>query len=248
MPFTIRASISTSRSVVAAWIATMYLLWSSSRAWTRSGTVLSPSFIAGPWHTSECQSASARSACQRSRTRPSAASAIDNASVISTDATSGLVQPEKSKDGQRQACKKGHFFTAVVDCDHVLFAYSEKHTQEFVKKLFGGFTGYLQSDASNVYDILDRGPPSEDDESLTLVGCWAHCRRYFFEAAICKHSIGVHGLVRIRAIYAADYAFLKLPPAKRKLMRDEHVRPLIDSFFEWVPGHAQRNSRSQPRD
>lgn len=166
--------------------------------------------------------------------------AIDNASVISTDATSALVQPEKSKDGQRQACKKGHFFTAVVDCDHVLFAYSEKHTQEFVKKLFGGFTGYLQSDASNVYDILDRGPPNENDESVTLVGCWAHCRRYFFEAAICKHSIGVQGLLRIRAIYAADDAFRKLPPAKRKLMRDEHVRPLIDSFFEWA--RATRNA------
>jgi transposase len=160
--------------------------------------------------------------------------AITSASVISTDATSALVQPEKSKDGQRQACKKGHFFTAVVDCDHVLFAYSEKHSQEFVKKLFGGFTGYLQSDASNVYDILDRGPPNEDDESVTLVGCWAHCRRYFFEAAICKHQIGLQGLLRIRAVYAADDAFRKMPPAKRKLMRDEHVRPLIDGFFEWV--------------
>jgi transposase len=160
--------------------------------------------------------------------------ALENGSVISTDATSALVQPEKSLNGQRQACKKGHFFTAVVDCDHVLFAYAEKHTQEFVKKLFGGFTGFLQCDASNVYDILERGPPKDDDETVTLVGCWAHCRRYFFEAAICKHPIGVQGLLRIRAIYAADDAFRKLPPAKRKVLRDAHVRPLIESFFEWV--------------
>lgn len=160
--------------------------------------------------------------------------ALENGCVISTDATSALVQPEKSKDGQRQACKKGHLFTAVVDCDHVLFAYAERHTQDFVKKLFGGFTGFLQCDASNVYDILERGPPSDDDETITLVGCWAHCRRYFFEAAICKHQVGVQGLLRIRAIYAADDAFRKLPPAKRKLLRDEHVRPLIEGFFAWV--------------
>ena len=160
--------------------------------------------------------------------------ALANASVISTDATSGMVQPEKSTTGLRQACKKGHFFTAVVDADHVLFAFSEKHTQDFVKKLFGGFRGYLQCDASNVYDILDRGPPTDTDEGVTLVGCWAHCRRYFFEAAICKYPVGVKGLMRIRAIYAADDAFRKLPPAKRKLMREEHVRPLIDAFFEWV--------------
>lgn len=161
---------------------------------------------------------------------------ISNASVISTDATSGLVQPEKSKNGLRQACKKGHFFTAVVDCESVLFAYTEKHTQDFVKKLFGGFRGYLQSDASNVYDILERGPPADTDtgETIKLVGCWAHCRRYFFEAGICRYAVGVQGLMRIRAIYAADNAFRKLPPAQRKLMRDEHVRPLIDSFFQWV--------------
>jgi hypothetical protein len=40
--------------------------------------------------------------------------------------------------------------------------------------------------------------------------------------------------LRIRAIYAADNAFKKLPPAKRKIARNEHVRPLIDAFFDWV--------------
>jgi transposase len=157
-----------------------------------------------------------------------------NARVISTDATSALVQPEKSKDQKHQACKKGHFFTAVVDCDHVLFAYAERHTQDFVKRLFHGFTGYLQCDASNVYDILERGPPKDTDDQITLVGCWAHCRRYFFEAAICKYQVGIQGLMRLRAIYAADDAFRSMPPAKRKLLRDEHVRPLIDAFFDWV--------------
>ena len=112
--------------------------------------------------------------------------ALSNACVISTDATSALVQPEKSKDGVHQSCKKGHFFTAVVDCDHVLFAYAERHTQDFVKRLFSGFKGYLQCDASNVYDVLERGPPKDSEDGITLVGCFAHCRRYFFEAAVCK--------------------------------------------------------------
>ena len=69
--------------------------------------------------------------------------AIENASVISTDATSALIQPERSAEGQRQSCKKAHFFTAVVDTDSVLVAYAERHTQDFVKKLFGGFKGFL---------------------------------------------------------------------------------------------------------
>jgi len=160
--------------------------------------------------------------------------ALSSAAMISTDATSAMVQPEKSKNGLRQACKKGHFFTAVADCDHVLFAYSEKHNQDFVKKLFGGFNGFLQSDASNVYDILDRGPPKDTDHGVTLVGCWAHCRRYFFEAAISKYPIGIQGLMRIRAIYAADEAFRSLSPDRRKTLREQHLRPLMESFFQWV--------------
>jgi len=63
------------------------------------------------------------------------------------------IQPAKTKDGRPQACKKGHFFTVVVDCDAILFAYAEHHTSEFVQGLFGNFRGYLQADASNVYDI-----------------------------------------------------------------------------------------------
>jgi transposase len=61
-----------------------------------------------------------------------------------------------------------------------------------------------------------------------------HCRRGFFEAAICKYPVGIQGLMRIRALYATDDAFRSMPPAKRKLMRAEHLRPLLDDFFEWV--------------
>jgi transposase len=83
--------------------------------------------------------------------------ALTSAQVISTDATGALIQPAKTKDGRSQACKKGHFFTAVVDCDAILFAYTEAHTSAFVQDLFGSFRGYLQADASNVYDILEHG-------------------------------------------------------------------------------------------
>jgi len=165
------------------------------------------------------------------------ADAIANAQVISTDATGALIQPEKgAPGGLAQACKKGHFFTAVVDCDAILFAYVEHHTSESVKQLFEGFGGYLQADASNVYDILEQGRPKDSDEGVTLVGCFAHLRRYFFEAAICRYPVGLQGLMRIRAIYAAEAAVSLAPEAERKALREQHVRPLAASFFEWARG------------
>jgi hypothetical protein len=96
--------------------------------------------------------------------------------VLSTDATGAAIQPGSREGGPKQPCKKGHFFTIVADTDHVLFHYVERHTSDAVAELFKGFTGYLQSDASSVYDILDRGPPDANDTTVTLVGCWAHYR------------------------------------------------------------------------
>jgi transposase len=51
--------------------------------------------------------------------------------------------------------------------------------------------------------------------------------------------------MRIRAIYAADEAFRKLAPAKRKLTRGEQLRPLLVDFFEWV---KQTRSTSEERN
>lgn len=162
--------------------------------------------------------------------------AITNGCVISTDATGALIQPAKARDGKSLACKKGHFFTAVVDADAVLFQYVEKHTSEVVQQLFGAFGGVLQADASAVYNILERGPPKDVDEiaGVTLVGCWAHCRRYFFEAALCRYTVGVQGLMRIRAIFAADRAGQRVPRDERTAYRATHLRPLFDEFFAWA--------------
>jgi transposase len=171
--------------------------------------------------------------------------ALTHAQVISTDATGALIQPAKTKDGRPQACKKGHFFTAVADCDAVLFAYTEEHTSAFVQGLFGNFRGYLQADASNVYDILEHGPPKDSEDGVRLVGCFAHLRRYFFEAAICRYPVGLQGLLRIRAIYAADRVVQRAPAADHTMLRGQHVRPLVDDFFAWVnaakPVTAGRN-------
>lgn len=166
--------------------------------------------------------------------------AIAHGQLISTDATGALIQPTKAKDGKSLACKRGHFFTAVVDADAVLFAYVERHTSEAVKALFGDFRGLLQADASAVYDILARGRPPDTDDGVELLGCWAHCRRGLFEAALCRHPAGVQGLMRIRAMYATDAAGRRVPRHERTAFRDAHLRPLMDEFFTWAAAARDR--------
>ena len=114
-----------------------------------------------------------------------------------------------------------------------------------MKELFHGFTGYLQSDANRVYAILESGPIAPDELPVSRVGCWAHCRRYFFEAAVCKYDVGLEGLQRVRAICRADKPFREQPPSQRKENRFRQVGPLIEDFFTWV--RAER-SKAQGRD
>ena len=118
--------------------------------------------------------------------------AMATAFCIATDATGVAVQPEPSKTGERQACRKGSFFVMLADQDHILFEYMPRETSVAVADMLRGYSGYVQADAKSVYDILFRekraSEPGDDAGGRTEVGCWAHCRRHFYEAAITKVS------------------------------------------------------------
>jgi transposase len=180
--------------------------------------------------------------------------AMATAFCLATDATGVSLQPgpiaERDVPG-RAACRKGHFFVVLADKDHVFFEYQPKHTSAAVCAMFRGFSGHVQADAHAVYDALFRGTPPKGappDEPRgpppTEVGCWSHCRRNFWEAAVCKHALGLDGLRRVDAIFAADRPLGDLPPSKRKARRDVLVRPLVDAFFAWAKAeHARPRER-----
>lgn len=174
--------------------------------------------------------------------------ALANACCLSTDATGIAVQPERlPEDKTRKPCRKAHFFVVLADRDHVFFEYQPKHTSAAVCDMFRGFTGYIQADAHTVYDALFAGrtpkgvaPPTGPPP--TEVGCLAHARRKFWDAAVCKHPEGVEGLRLIAQIYDIDRGFAKLSPAQRKRAREVAVRPLVDAFFIW----AERELAKKP--
>jgi hypothetical protein len=168
--------------------------------------------------------------------------AIATAFCLSTDATGVAIQPTRIEDGKRQPCRKGHFFVTLADKDHVFFDFQAKHTSLTVWNMFKGLSGYVQADAHAIYDALFKGvlPEGADDEPGERgpfpieVGCFSHARRKYWEAAVCRHPLGLEGVRRIDAIFDADRKLAKLAPAQRKERRDETVRPLVDAFFAWA--------------
>ena len=171
--------------------------------------------------------------------------AIATAFCLSTDATGVSIQPTPLDDGRHQPCRKGHFFVTLADRDHVFFDYQAKHNSLAVWEMFKGFKGYIQADAHVIYDAVFLGiPPEGADETVEEakkrgpppieVACWSHARRHMWEAAVCRYAGGLDGLKRINAIFEVDRPLQDLPPAKRKLRRDQFLRPLVDDFFAWA--------------
>jgi transposase len=154
---------------------------------------------------------------------------------LSTDATGVCIQPEPT--GKRQACRRGHFFVVLADKDHVFFEFQAKHTTAAVCGMFRGFGGYIQADAHAVYDAIFRGEARAhpNDETPKEVGCWSHCRRKAWEAAVAaKDSAAREALLRMRKLFELEEEWKHLAPAQRHARRQLVSRRLVDDFFTWV--------------
>jgi len=169
--------------------------------------------------------------------------ALANAFCISTDATGVAVQPIYSHEKGSGPCKKGHFLVMIADREHILYEYLEKETGAAIFERFRGFSGHVQADAKSVFNLLfadedelrQKAPDiAADGCSRVEVGCWYHCRRRFWEAAVAKSPVGREGLVRIGRIFELDESWKDQPPAEIKRLRQQHLRVHVKDFFDWV--------------
>ncbi|HVV59675.1 MAG TPA: IS66 family transposase [Gaiellaceae bacterium] len=165
--------------------------------------------------------------------------ALTTAFCIATDATGISVQPERSATKGRRPCDRGHFFVMLADRDHVLYEYTRRETSAAVAAMFKGFSGYVQADAKSVYDVLFNAPANpglgrDDDDKRAEVGCWAHARRKFYEAAIAKDKRAREALFRIQRIFALEEEWSGVPPSQRTELRKKLAAPEVDAFLDWA--------------
>ena len=164
--------------------------------------------------------------------------AMATAFCISTDATGVAIQPERTSEKKRQACRRGHFFVQIADRDHVFFEYTPKETSAAVAEMFAGFKGYVQADAKSVFDILFRPAPADVEDpggGATEVGCLAHARRKFWEAAMAtKSPVAREALYRIRRLYDREATWRDKPPDEIARLRNHWSRPELEAFFAWA--------------
>ena len=118
----------------------------------------------------------------------------------------------------------------------VYFRYAQTRAATAADALIGAYAGYLQTDAYEAYDRLAAGRAD-----LIQVGCWAHARRKFFDAAQMTKKAG--------AAHAALSFIAKLYQIEQQLssrardesfqtLRRERVEPVLDQMKAWLDEKA----------
>jgi transposase len=125
----------------------------------------------------------------------------------------------------------------------VVFHYRPGRKGEYADEILTGFDGTIQVDAYAGYSHLTK-PVRKGGKPLQLAFCWAHGRRKLIAARPKKGSpIVDDALLRVAALYKVEDAIRGTDPGRRRAMRQELSRPLVDQFFAWLAAQAARVSR-----
>jgi len=115
----------------------------------------------------------------------------------------------------------------------VLFDYDPSRSQSVPVRLLSGYQGYLQTDGYDGYNAAIQA------NALVHVGCWAHARRKFSEAAKAqgkkpKAGKAQQGLALIQKLYRVEQRAKDLTAEDRYAYRREHARPILQTLRDWL--------------
>jgi transposase len=148
--------------------------------------------------------------------------------VVGTDATRINI-----RDAHRNRQYTGFFWLYRGDERHPFsaFDFTPNQSRDGPDDFLKNYRGFLQCDASGVYDGFFLGP------RMTEAGCWAHARRRYHEARDLDARIGQTALAYIGQLYQVE--------RELRQRREREWRELdLDEIARRVA--AERQSRSQP--
>jgi transposase len=133
-------------------------------------------------------------------------------------------------------------WTYVGDRDHPLnvFDFCRDHSGRGIDAFLKdqGYRGYLNADAHNVYDHLFVSG------AIVEVGCWAHCRRNFYDAKESDPARAHLAMARIRQLYEVEAQAKQIMAARnllgseadalRRQMRQETSLGVVTDLCHWL--------------
>ena len=149
--------------------------------------------------------------------------------VIHTDDT---VVPGAGSD--RTETREGRLWVYVGDGRpaDLVYDYTADRTRAGPIAFLGDFRGYLQADAYAGYDAVYA------TGRVVEVACWAHARRYFFDAKASDPARALPALGFIQQLYAVEREVKGADAETRRARRAEQATPVLTRFRQWLDAQA----------
>jgi transposase len=157
-------------------------------------------------------------------------SELRGAAYIQCDDTTLDVQlPEErgAEKRERPAIEQGNMWAYRGAEGEVVYDFTWGRIREGPERMLGAYRGYVQADAAPAYDRL-----FETRTDLIEIGCWAHARRRFKEAAPTAAERCALVLGKIRELYMLEKSVRGQTPEQRRAARQRHARPVMNRLFE----------------
>jgi transposase len=142
----------------------------------------------------------------------------------------------------RKEAKRAYLWAYLGERDEIAFDFSMGRESEAPIRALEGFEeGVLLADAYAGYNRMLRERPR-----LRRAGCWAHARRYFFEAREHDPERALWMLAMIRRLYdvekqARDAASSREDRAVlRRMLRESRSRPIVQQIQERLTEYAEQ--------
>lgn len=156
-------------------------------------------------------------------------------SVLAQDIIQSDDTPVQVQENYRSAGTKRCFLWEYRSLDGlVVFDFTSSRSRAGPSAFLAGWKGKLQTDAYAGYNELHA------TGDVVEVGCWAHARRYFFEALGTEEKLAMPFLVDIRRLYAVEAEAKGMKPAERHALRAQKSVPLLAEMAQLLEAGEER--------
>lgn len=153
---------------------------------------------------------------------------------IQADETPIAVQdPAKATSNKKGKTHRGYYWVYHAPVGDngsplklVLLDYQRGRGRDGPGNFLHDYRGALQSDGYAAYDMFEK--------QVTAYNCWAHARRYFFEAQENAKERAEHALLEIGKLYAIERELKEATHEERKQVRQERAMPILNQFKGWL--------------
>jgi transposase len=137
-------------------------------------------------------------------------------------------------DRNRTDTREGRLWVYVGDGRpaDLVYDYTADRTRAGPIAFLGDFHGYLQADAYAGYDAVYA------TGRIVEVACWAHARRYFFDAKASDPARALPALGFIQQLYAVEREVKGATAETRRTRRGEQATPVLMRFRQWLDAQA----------